>query len=77
MSPPLPVVTPKQLVRAIKKAGFNPHHQSGSHLFLYSVRLPVTIVCIPLHDGDLKRGTLKAILRQAGLSVADLIDLLK
>jgi len=33
-------------------------------------------VTVPLHGGDLKRGTLRAIISQAGLTVAEFISLL-
>lgn len=34
-------------------------------------------VVIPMHGGDVPKGTLKDILRKAGLSVEDFIELLE
>jgi len=33
-------------------------------------------VTVPMHGGDMKRGTLRAIIGQAGLSVSEFIALL-
>jgi predicted RNA binding protein YcfA (HicA-like mRNA interferase family) len=51
------------------------HHQRGSHLHL---RHPArgTLITIPIHAGDLKRGALHAILKQAGLSTSEFRELL-
>jgi mRNA interferase HicA len=71
----LPTLQPRQLVAALKRAGFIEHHQTGSHLYLWHpVRERMTSV--PMHARDLKRGTAKAILKQAGLTEAELRDLL-
>lgn len=71
----LPVLKPSEVVRALKQAGFEEHHQRGSHLYL---RHPESgqLTSVPMHPGDLPKGTLRAILRQAGLSKSELIDLL-
>jgi predicted RNA binding protein YcfA (HicA-like mRNA interferase family) len=33
-------------------------------------------VVLPYHNNDLKKGTLRSILKQAGLSIGEFIDLL-
>jgi predicted RNA binding protein YcfA (HicA-like mRNA interferase family) len=50
-------------------------HSTGSHRFF---RHPdrTRIVTVPFHRRDLKRGTLKSILEQAGLSTDELIKLI-
>ncbi len=67
---------PSEVVRALEKAGFVVKRQTGSHLVLFKVGLlrPVTV---PMHRGDLPSGTQRAIIRQAGLSVSEFLDLLK
>jgi mRNA interferase HicA len=72
----LPVVTPRQLIRALRRAGFVLHHMRGSHHYFRHPDRPGILVTIPFHNRDLKRGTLRAILRQAGLSTDDLARLL-
>jgi len=73
VSPALPVVSGKKAVRALEKFGFTRISQKGSHVKLRSEDGRTVIV--PLHR-ELARGTLASILRQAGLSADDLIDLL-
>lgn len=46
---------------------------AGSHYILKKERLRVTV---PYHNKDLKPGTLKSIIEQAGLTVEEFLDLL-
>ena len=62
----LPQVDAARLIRALKRAGFFEHEQHGSHLTLRHPDGRRTTV--PVHGGDVKRGLLKQILNQAGLS---------
>jgi predicted RNA binding protein YcfA (HicA-like mRNA interferase family) len=72
--PKLPRVTAREIVRALKRAGFSLVRQTGSHAFF---RHPDgRFVNIPMHAGDLKTPTLAAILKAAGVSSAELRDLL-
>ena len=63
----LPSLTPRQVVAALKKAGFQERRQRGSHLFLWHPGREV-VATVPMHTRDLPHGTLKAIIRQAGLT---------
>lgn len=63
----LPSLTPRQVVAALKKAGFEERRQRGSHLFLWHPGRAV-VATVPMHARNLPRGTLKAIIRQAGLT---------
>jgi predicted RNA binding protein YcfA (HicA-like mRNA interferase family) len=72
----LPVIRPRQLIRALERAGFFVHHTRGSHYYLRHPDKPGILVTIPYHNRDLKLGTLRSILRQAGLTVDELHDLL-
>jgi predicted RNA binding protein YcfA (HicA-like mRNA interferase family) len=72
----LPVVTPRQLLRALERSGFFIHHVRGSHYYLKHPGRPALRVTAPFHNKDIKRGTLRAILREAGLTVDALVDLL-
>jgi predicted RNA binding protein YcfA (HicA-like mRNA interferase family) len=74
--PGLPVVTPRQLIRALERAGFFIHHVRGSHYYLRHPDKPRLLITVPYHNRDLKHGTLRAILRQAELSPDELADLL-
>lgn len=72
----LPVVTPRQLIRALERAGFFVHHIKGSHYYLKHADHPMLRVSVPYHSRDIKRGTLRSIIREAGLSIEELIQLL-
>jgi predicted RNA binding protein YcfA (HicA-like mRNA interferase family) len=76
MAPKLPVVTPRKLIQALERSGFVVAKQRGSHVFLNRLNDPSKIIAVPFHNKDLKKGTLKSILRQAGLEIDDLIDML-
>ena len=71
----LPQVRPKDLVRALEKAGFNKDRQDGSHVFLKHPDGRLTSVSI--HPKPIPKGTLRAILRQTKIKTEDLIKLLK
>jgi predicted RNA binding protein YcfA (HicA-like mRNA interferase family) len=72
----LPAIRPRQLIRALEQAGFFVHHIRGSHHYLRHPDKPGVLVTVPFHNRDLKRGTLRAILRQSGLTAAELHRLL-
>ncbi|MCB2213353.1 type II toxin-antitoxin system HicA family toxin [bacterium] len=76
MAPKLPRTTAKKILRALKKAGFYVHHQTGSHKILFHESREDLTVVVPDHPGDLKVGTLSSIIKQADLSVDDFINLL-
>jgi predicted RNA binding protein YcfA (HicA-like mRNA interferase family) len=76
MTQRLPALTAKEVIRALERAGFAVSRTSGSHCRLIHETDATRKVTIPIHSGDLKRGTLRAIISQAGFSVADFIALL-
>lgn len=69
----LPVVSGPEIIKALEGSGFVRVGQKGSHVKLRRTHSPLGVltVIVPLHK-TLKRGTLKAILRQSGLGLADL-----
>lgn len=71
---PLPVLTWKQVTKALKRAGFVFDRQKGSHMVYYHPENNRTVV-VPRHN-EIKRGTLREILREANISSQELIDLL-
>lgn len=70
----LPVVSGKECIKALEKAGFYFKRQEGSHVTLRRNE-PFCQVVVPLHK-ELDRGTLRAIIRQSGLSVDEFVNLL-
>jgi predicted RNA binding protein YcfA (HicA-like mRNA interferase family) len=69
-------LTARDVIRKLRKAGFEFDRQSkGSHEIWYH---PATKrrTTVPNHPGtDLPKGTLRAIIKQAGLSVGEFMDL--
>ncbi|MFH1170165.1 MAG: type II toxin-antitoxin system HicA family toxin [Candidatus Vogelbacteria bacterium] len=63
----LPTLRPKKIIAALKKAGFEEHHQRGSHLYLWQ---PLTrrMTSVAIHPGDVPRPVFKKILEQADLT---------
>ncbi len=64
----------REIVRRLKLFGFEFHRQgAGSHEIW---RNPSTLryTAIPNHPGDLPEGTLRAILKQAGISPEDFVS---
>ena len=70
----LPRISGHECVSALQKVGFYFKRQEGSHMILRRDN-PFAQVVVPDHK-ELDRGTLRAILRQAALSVDDFIKLL-
>ncbi len=75
MKPELPVLKPKEIVAALEKAGFEVRRHTGSHVIMYKsgFRRPISI---PQHPRDLPKGTIRAIIREAGLTVKEFMKLL-
>ena len=71
----LPVVSGRQLVRALEKTGYVVDRQKGSHIILRLTQPPFRRVTVPDHR-ELAKGTLRAILREVGLTSDALVDLL-
>lgn len=65
------VFTPKKLLKILLKAGFSIDHISGSHYILYN---PVSKkrAVLPFHTKDIPKGTLRSIIKSAGLSEENL-----
>ena len=71
-----PSLTGKQVIVALKKAGFAVERQRGSHAFLRHPDGRVTVV--PGHAGEaIGPGLMSKILRDAELTRDDLLKLLK
>ncbi|MCC7490432.1 MAG: type II toxin-antitoxin system HicA family toxin [Gammaproteobacteria bacterium] len=65
----LPRVSGRQCVAALEMAGFTRRRQHGSHIVLRRDE-PFAQVVVPDHQ-ELDRGTLRAILRHADVSVEE------
>lgn len=72
----LPSLRPREVIRALERAGFVVTRTSGSHCRLVHRTDTARKVTVPYHNEDLKRGTLRAVIAQAGLTVPEFIALL-
>ena len=70
----LPQVSSRECIRALAKAGFYFVRQTGSHITLRRDE-PFAQVVVP-ENRELPKGTLRRILRDAGLSVDEFVELL-
>jgi predicted RNA binding protein YcfA (HicA-like mRNA interferase family) len=69
----LPVISGAECVKALTKIGFVINRQRGSHIILIREE-PRTTISVPDHK-ELDRGTLRSIIRQAGLRVEEFVEL--
>jgi predicted RNA binding protein YcfA (HicA-like mRNA interferase family) len=76
VSPRLPVVTAEQIRRALLRSGWYEVRQTGSHLRLRHDDHNEDVT-IAMHAGDVPIGTVRSIIRQAGLTVDEFREILK
>ena len=74
MSTP-PRVSGREVVRALQKVGYERDRQRGSHFVLRQTVPPHRRITVPDHK-EVARDTLRAIIRQAGLTVDEFRALL-
>ena len=67
-------VSGQECIKALARAGFEQKRQQGSHIVLRRDN-PFAQLVVPNHT-ELDRGTLRAIIRQADLSVEEFYKLL-
>lgn len=72
----LPVVSGVDAVRAFGRTGYEVDHQTGSHIILRHRDPPHRRLSVPNHR-ELAKGTLRALIREAGLTVEEFVGLLK
>ncbi len=72
----LPGLRPRQVMAALERRGFVVIRIAGSHYQLYNERTR-RHVTVPHHNRDLPRGTVAAIVKQAGLTREEFLDVLR
>ena len=75
----LPIISSKEIVKALRAAGFEnaPKREKGSHIAMMKRDHDRTRLVIIPDRKNIPRGTLRAILDQAGLTREELQNLLK
>lgn len=63
-------MTSSEVVRVLEKLGFVFIRQRGSHRIYTKGRLAIVV---PIHAGDLRKGTLHHIIKQTGLSIEEFL----
>jgi predicted RNA binding protein YcfA (HicA-like mRNA interferase family) len=69
----LPELKPRQEVRALERAGFAQNKSNGGHRIYVKAALRATL---PYHATDIKPGTLRSIIDQAGMTVEEFLQYL-
>jgi predicted RNA binding protein YcfA (HicA-like mRNA interferase family) len=75
----VPRLSGKDVVKALKKAGFDIVGQKGSHVRLKRERQSkegkVCVTIVPMHK-EIAKGTLNSIIRKAGMTREEFLELL-
>jgi predicted RNA binding protein YcfA (HicA-like mRNA interferase family) len=71
----MPAVRDSDVVKVLKRAGFIETRQKGSHVILWNEAKRLRTV-VALHARDIPGPTLKQILKQAGLTEQEFLELL-
>ncbi len=69
----LPVCSGQDAVRAFQKLGYQVDHQTGSHIILRHPQM--RRLTVPNHR-ELAKGTLRALIREAGIAKEEFASLL-
>ena len=72
----LPLVSGREVVAALARLGYEKDRQKGSHIVLRQTAHPHRRLVIPDHK-EVAKGTLRAIIKQAGLTVEEFSKLLR
>ena len=59
-------MTPREMIKYLKKNGFEEIRQNGSHITMKNHTTGISVV-VPYHSKSMKKGLEQAILKQAGL----------
>ncbi|GAA5262777.1 type II toxin-antitoxin system HicA family toxin [Methanocalculus sp. MC3] len=73
--PKLPILSYLEVIKALNKIGYSVDHQTGSHIILRQEKEPHRRLTIPNHK-EISKGTIQSIIRQAGLTKDEFIQLL-
>jgi len=71
----LPVVSGREVVKALAKIGYVLDRQRGSHMILRQQDPPHRRLTVPDHK-EVAKGTLRTIIRQTGLAAEEFRELL-
>lgn len=72
----IPIISGDDVIKALKKVGFEVVRQRGSHVSLHKRTPGGTLLTVVPRKPEIKRGTLLSILRQARVSKEEFLQLL-
>jgi predicted RNA binding protein YcfA (HicA-like mRNA interferase family) len=72
----LPRISGREVVSAFLKLGYEVDRQRGSHIILRHARPPHRRLTVPDHR-EVAKGTLRALIREAGITVEDFVALVR
>jgi len=72
---PVPVLRPRQVVRAFERLGWEASRRQGSHIVLTKPG-SLASLSVPNHP-EVARGTLRALISRAGLTVDEFLEALE
>jgi predicted RNA binding protein YcfA (HicA-like mRNA interferase family) len=71
----LPAFKPRRLIRVLEQKGWKLHRVKGSHHVFVHPTNP-KLITVAVHSGDLKRGLVAGVLKDAGISREEFLRLL-
>jgi len=71
----LPRISGREVVKALTRIGYEEDRQRGSHIILRQSTYPHRRITVPDHK-EIAKGTLRAVIREAGLTVDEFKALL-
>ena len=69
--PPIPLLRPRDVIRAFEKFGWEVARQNGSHIIM-TKEGHIATLSIPEHS-EVARGTLRSLIAKAGLTTEEFI----
>ncbi len=72
--PPVPVLKPREVVKAFEKLGWEIALQHGSHIILTKKGRIATLL-VPNHP-TVARGTLRSLIARAGMTIEEFLEAL-
>jgi len=72
--PSVPILRPREVVKAFERLGWEIARQRGSHIVL-TKKGHISTLSIPNHS-EVARGTLRSLIARAGISVEEFIEAL-
>jgi predicted RNA binding protein YcfA (HicA-like mRNA interferase family) len=73
VSPRVPALKPRKVIRTFQNAGYILDHVEGSHYYFTLSTDRTVHFSVPHHSGELKRSTLAKILKQAKIRLEEFL----